>query len=369
MVEGPAVVDAVPTLPIVSQALATIAAGMDVAMLTAARIVLDRTVMPSPEEADALRASGAFYLERFAKTPRRFFAFLDEPTPPPHVVVKPQPSWRSDRVRVRLSFPSRYEPANPALRTLHGGRCENRMVRAELWAHPEEQQRPIAVLLHGFGMGYPAIDAIALMAPQLFAAGLDLVLFTLPLHGARTPGDARFSGQLFANPETAEIAEAMGQAVHDLSALFTWLRARRDGPIGLIGLSLGGYVTALTAALRDDLDFAITLVAPACIGDLAHGFMSASTKFRAGGVLPREELRALFRFHSPLAHSPRLPPERMLIIAGLGDRVVPPRHAHWLAAHWPGARLRWFGGSHVAPFGRRDVRSAMLTFLADRGVL
>jgi hypothetical protein len=60
-------------------------------------------------------------------------------------------------------------------------------------------------------MGWPRLDAAALMAPALFAAGLDIVLFTLPLHGRRTPRDSRFSGQLFANPDVTEINEAMGQ--------------------------------------------------------------------------------------------------------------------------------------------------------------
>jgi pimeloyl-ACP methyl ester carboxylesterase len=352
--------------------LTTLGAGIDTVALGAARLVLDNTVMPGPESTDRLRASAAFYRQpHLADEPRRFFPFLDEPQPEPSVTLvsrgRPDPS----RDRATLRFRSSYEPLNPAHQALHDARVENRTVRAELWRHRDVPPRATVVALHGFGMGRPSLDAAALMAPALFAAGLDVVLFTLPLHGRRAPRDTRFSGQLFANPEITEINEAMGQAVHDLSLLLGWLRRRDTAPVGLLGLSLGGYVTALMAALTDEIDFAIPMIAPACFGDLAHGFMASSTKFRGRDDtrLGREEFRAAFRVHSPLAHGPRLPRERMLLIAGRGDRVVPARHTIWLREHWRRPRLVWFTGSHLAPFGRRTALAAILAFLGERGIL
>jgi hypothetical protein len=70
-----------------------------------------------------------------------------------------------------------------------------------------------------------------------------------------------------------------------------------------MGLSLGGYVAALAATLMDDLAFAIPIVAPACFGDLAHRFMAASRLYRGRErkALSRDEFRAAYRVHSPLA--------------------------------------------------------------------
>jgi hypothetical protein len=69
--------------------------------------------------------------------------------------------------------------------------------------------------------------------------------------------------------------------------------------------------------------------------------------------------------HSPLTYAPRLPPERLLIIAGRGDRIVRPEHATWLGAHWGTPEIVWFTGSHIAPFGRGRVHDRIRTFLDE----
>jgi dipeptidyl aminopeptidase/acylaminoacyl peptidase len=205
------------------------------------------------------------------------------------------------------------------------------------------------------------------MAPAFFASGLDVALLTLPLHGKRGPRTSRFSGQLFASPDVARLNEAMGQAAHDVLAFVAWLRSRGTPPVGVMGLSLGGYVAALLAGLVSDLAFVVPVVAPVCFGDLAHRFMAASGRYRgrAADVPDRDELRAAYRVHSPLAHAPRVPRERLLIVAGRGDRVVPAEHTHWLASHWSHPRLTWFSGSHMAPFGRPGMRADIRRFIHD----
>ena len=66
-----------------------------------------------------------------------------------------------------------------------------------------------------------------------------------------------------------------------------------------------------------------------------------------------------FAVHTPTTRPPRLPRERLFVIAGRGDRITPPDHAEALAAHW-GIGVRWFDGGHLAQLGRgdpiRDVR-------------
>ena len=130
--------------------------------------------------------------------------------------------------------------------------------------------------------------------------------------------------------------------------------------MGLLGLSLGGYLAALTAGLVEDLDFVVPIVPPVCIGDLAWSFFEHTRHHAQGGeaALGRDELRRAFRVHSPLAHPLRAPREGVLVVAGRGDRVVPPTHPAALQRHWGGPELHWFSGSHLAPFGRgRIVRT------------
>jgi pimeloyl-ACP methyl ester carboxylesterase len=351
--------------------LTALGAGIDTVAMRAARSLLDLAVMPTPESAGSLREEARFYADLAADAgPERFFAFVATPMAAPAVQLRPLRSAHAGRERVHLTFPSAYKPANPAFHAEHGRHVENHVVHAEIWRHRDEPPSATVVLLHGFGMGHPRIDAPALMAPGLFAMGLDVVLFTLPLHGARSPGTARFSGQLFVMPNIVRINETLGQAAHDLAMLLAWIRERSGAPVGLLGVSLGGYVAALMAALVRDLNFVVPVVAPVCFGDLAWRFMSASALYRdRGAALDREEFQHAFRVHSPLVHRPRIPRERLLIAAARGDRVVPAEHAEWLRAHWGEPSMLWLTGSHLAPFGRGRLLTEVRRLLADLGIV
>src|SRR5262249_53112617 len=149
--------------------------------------------------------------------------------------------------RARVAFLSPYRPFDPAFAAEHASHVENHWVHAETWRHRDRTTRGTMVLLHGFGMGRPGFDAVALMAPAFFADGLDVALLTLPFHGKRGPRAGRFSGQLFASADVARLNESMGQAAHDLIAFVAWLRATGAARVGVLGLSLGGYVAALLA--------------------------------------------------------------------------------------------------------------------------
>lgn len=354
---------------LVGRMSSAIAAAIDDIVLRTARAVIDRTLMPPPEAVQAMREQARFYQRpELLAEPRRFFPFADEAAAVPQVVAQAcRPRVRGS-ARARIAFRSPYRPINPAFAAAHDALTENQWVYAETWTH-RHRARGSVVLLHGFGMGRPGFDAIALMAPDLFASGLDVALLTLPFHGKRTPRDARFSGQLFASADVVRLNEAMGQAAHDVIAFIAWLRHTGAPPVGVLGLSLGGYVAALLAGLVPDLAFVVPVVAPVCFGDLAHRFMASSIRYRGRpeAALDRDELRAAYRVHSPLAHPALVPRERLLIVAGRGDRVVPAEHTHWLAAHWGRPRTSWFSGGHLAPFGRPWMRADIREFV--HGVL
>jgi pimeloyl-ACP methyl ester carboxylesterase len=350
----------------VGRVSSAIGAAIDGIALRTARAVIDRTLMAPPGVADEIRLQARFYRQpELLAEPRRFFPFADETPRVPEVVVQPCPPRVRGSSRARLAFRSPYRPLNPAFEAEHAARAENHWVYAETWRHRDRAARGSVILLHGFGMGRPGFDAIALMAPGFFASGLDVALLTLPLHGKRGPRAGRFSGQLFASPDVARLNEAMGQAAHDVIAFVAWLRSVGAPPVGVLGLSLGGYVAALLAGLVSDLAFVVPVVAPVCFGDLAHRFMASSGRVRPEVVLDRDELRAAYRVHSPLAHPPRVPRERLLVVAGRGDRVVPAEHTQWLVEHWGRPQTSWFSGSHIAPFGRPGMRADIRRFIHD----
>jgi hypothetical protein len=339
---------------------------LDQAVVEAMRRVIDAALMPRETELPVLRAAAApFCSGPLWAEPRRFFPFLDAPADTLVSETRYRRGLRGGRI-VGRRFASRYVPfGDPTEPDASADR-----ILVEHWMHTDAAPRATVLALHGFSMGQPRIDAWALFAAQWFAHGLDVALMTLPYHGARAPRGARFSGQRFTDPNPATLNEAVRRAVYEMHAVGAWLRERTGAPVGLLGLSLGGYLSALMAGLGDDFAFAIPMVPPVCMGELAWHFVgSGSSHRRRATAYSYDELRAMFRVHSPLTYPLRLPPERVMIIAGRGDRIVPPEHPYALWEHWRQPRIHWFSGSHLAPFGRDRIVAAVVEHLRGLGIL
>ena len=84
------------------------------------------------------------------------------------------------------------------------------------------------------------------MSPPLPAneeLGLDVALFSLPLHGARAAGRRSGEGVLDGAPLWTNAA--LGQAVWDLQRLTGYLRDTGAPTIGVFGNSIGGMTAGL----------------------------------------------------------------------------------------------------------------------------
>ena len=354
-----------PAEPPSGRLLTRLATALDSTVLSGVQRAVDMALMPSPEELPSMLESARLMLDpELQQQPEAFFAFSER-------ALRPLEVFERDRRRLHggsaisrelvYAYPEYATAAQPARERL----------LLEHWMHRPPYPRATVLCVHGFTMGRPRIDAPVLFARHWFRRGLDVALLTLPHHGARTPPESRFSGERFAVPHVARLSEAVRQAIFELRLVSLWLRERVGGPVGLLGLSLGGYLSALAAGLYDDFDFAIPMVPPVCIGDLAWRFFQRSRHYRSGvsPAFSQQELRALYRIHSPLAHCLRVPRERVMIVAGRGDRIVPPEHPHALWLHWGRPRIHWFSGSHLAPFGRGQVVAEIDAHLRSLGIL
>ena len=204
------------------------------------------------------------------------------------------------------------------------------------------------LLLHGFTMGTPWIDAHVMMAARWFESGCDVALLTLPFHGPRCPGSSRYSGERFGSWDVGRTNEAVRQAIHDVHLIKHWLQSVTARPVGILGLSLGGYLAALTAELYDDLAFVVPVVPPVFLDALAASLIVGER----GSRLPLDQLRLGYTLHCPLTYPLRTPRERVLIVGARGDCLVPPDHAYTLWRHWGEPAIHWYSGSHTAPFRR-----------------
>jgi len=339
-----------PAEPWTDRVLTQLGSALDGTMLQAMGLVVDALLMPRPQELPALRRSAEpFVSGDLWKEPRRFFSFVDAPVAPRRVIGRYRRALGGGTAVAR-ALATDYAPYPGVAAPVPG----TDPILVEHWMHEPARSLATVVALHGFSMGYPRLDAFALFATHCFQAGFDVALLTLPFHGARTPATARFSGEHFAIPDVVRLNDAVRRAIYEIHVVVSWLRERTDAPVGLLGLSLGGYLSALMAGLRSDLDFVIPMVPPVCMGDLAWRFFSRSRRYRGtdAAAFTRDELRTAYRVHSPLTYARRVDKARMLILAGRGDQIVPPDHPHALWRHWEQPQIHWFSGSHLAPFRR-----------------
>lgn len=128
----------------------------------------------------------------------------------------------------------------------------------------------------------------------------------LPLHGPRKIGRQSGAGYLTGNFLDTLHAEA--QAMWDIRRLLSWIRAQGGEQIGVYGLSLGGYNTALLAGLEDGFACAIAGIPATDFIQLTfrHG-PPLQVRFAERHGLVHDEVAELLRVVSPMAGTPRLP--------------------------------------------------------------
>ncbi len=273
---------------------------------------------------------------------------------------------------VDLAFPSDYVPFFGGARDHYLAVAENQVVHARWWT--SDRGRPTIVLLHGWGGGNYWVTARSFVVPYWLRHGFDVLAFQLPFHGNRAPGTGMGrSGALFPSPNPLRTNEGFGHAIYDLRALALFLRARGSSAVGVMGMSLGGYTTALWASVAGPedaggVDFAVAMIPAVSMAHLMwnHGETSPQRVRAAKAGITVDLLADAFAVHTPTTRPARLPRERLFVIAGRGDRITPPEQAEALAAHW-GSEILWFDGGHLAQVGRGDALRTVRRSLGTLG--
>ncbi|HWY25087.1 MAG TPA: hypothetical protein VNX47_09210, partial [Nevskia sp.] len=214
----------------------------------------------------------------------------------------------------RLSFDSTFQPLNPELRQDYGRHHRNAQACAQYWFH-KSGPRPTLIVIHGFLIDPYWLNAQMFSLRWFYQQGYDVLLYTLPFHGNRGEHLDWFSGyRLFAGG-LAQFNEAMAHAIHDVRVFMDYLERQGVRRIGVTGLSLGGYTSALLAAVDERLAFCIPnspVVSPA---DLMRewqpmGLLLGARMKRSGTRMA--ELRHGLAMHSALSYAPKMAGERML---------------------------------------------------------
>jgi dienelactone hydrolase len=293
--------------------------------------------------------------------------YFRPPTAPTQFKTKRLSRLR-DGERLRVTFPSVYETFDPEYQAEYSAFRGNEMNRIHYWKH-RERGRPVAICIHTWCGGRLSLTERLFSASALYKMGLDVVMFTMPFHGSRSPKQSRFSGQLFPNRDLKRTNEAFGQAISDLRVTMKWLReTQQAGPIGMMGYSLGGYTSALMACLDESLAFVVPMIAPSSFADILwHHGEGRPQRLEAEALgVSVADMRALWGIHCPLMYEPRIARDRLLIVWGHGDRIVPTAHQLALWEHWRRPQIVSFQGGHLLHFGRHRFLRGVRTWLEER---
>lgn len=277
-----------------------------------------------------------------------------------------------DGVREVIRFDSPFEPVHPDQRKPYLRHERNRVAYARMIRH-RQGPRPTIVAVHGFTAEGYLINEWFFALPWFYRMGCDIVLFTLPFHGPRQTRFSPFSGHGFFAGGSARFNEAVAQSVLDFRILLDWLQHERGvEQVGVMGLSLGGFVSAMIASVEDRISFAIPNVPIISVADLVLEWQPLGALMRAMLATSRlspVDARRLVAVSCPLTYRPVLPPNRLMIVGGAGDRLAPPKHSRLLWDHWQRCRMYWFPGSHSIHLDRGEYLTEMARFMIGLGFI
>jgi pimeloyl-ACP methyl ester carboxylesterase len=157
------------------------------------------------------------------------------------------------------------------------------------------------------------------------------------------------------------------QAVTDLRALIHYLKTKNQKVI-LIGMSLGGFITNLAAAVEEKIDVLISVMyansLPFSVWKSIPG-KYLKQDFEANGYT-YEKLKEFWAIMVPSNFKPVVAKERILLISGIHDRYVLLEDTDLLWQAWdkPKRILLRCGHSGIV-FCKNDIRKATLDFLKE----
>jgi hypothetical protein len=203
-------------------------------------------------------------------------------------------------------------------------------------------------------------------ASRFNAAGWNACFVHLPYHYSRVPPGCR-NGELAITPDLVRTGQGLRQGVTELRQLMAWLRGQGISEFGLWATSYGGWIGALLLGIEPAFRFAV-LQAP--IVNVRHAIWESGIARHLRSELVRCGItQALVERHAhltfPMNVRPLCGPERVILAAGIWDRIVTMEDVMALHRAWAGSALILVEQGH---FGFR-MAEACFRHLGEHGFI
>ncbi|MFC2019205.1 alpha/beta hydrolase family protein [Chloroflexota bacterium] len=159
-------------------------------------------------------------------------------------LIETKPYWLRYAITFPSARPTRYE--------------ENNTVRGEYFQLRGVSPAPLVILLHG--MGDRSVAPCRLLARALLKRGIACFILYLVFHSSRMPEAVK---DRLHNLTPDEWFESYRTSVVDVCQVIDWAAGRReidDERIALIGISFGGFISAITMGIDERIKAGIFLV-------------------------------------------------------------------------------------------------------------
>jgi len=262
-----------------------------------------------------------------------------------------------EAVKVQLSGASqlRFETPRP------GPFAENNTVHGRLFRCGERwQERPTVLLLHGWNDAINHYLRFPRMAAQFNRNGFNAATLEAPFHFQRRPRQLGAWGN-FLCPDIFRTVEAAQQAVAETRAFAEWLRQQGCPAVGLLGVSLGGWLAGLAVCHDARFACAVLLTPVARLDRLLE-----EVAFCDGIRLAWKGERVVTGKLNLTENIPAIPARNILLIEALHDLFVLAETMEELWRAWDQPDIWRLRHGHISVLAAPGLNGRIMCWMASR---
>ncbi|OIK12902.1 alpha/beta hydrolase [Bacillus sp. MUM 116] len=248
------------------------------------------------------------------------------------------------------------------------GDPSNDYLTGEVFLNKNEDAANV-VFVHGWRMD--SLDRVKKMFHNRIMNdfGWNMYYFTLPYHFQRKPERSLYSGEHMISADINRTVQSTRQAVVDLRALIQWIKSNKKGPVVLIGVSLGGFITNLTATLEPQIDALVSIfyanrISYSIWNTIPGKFIKADLEHHGVNY---DDLIRYWRITEPSQSIPKINKDNILLISAKYDQYVHMEDTNYLWESWGRpARYIYNCGHAGIVLNRKKIATDTLSFLKDK---
>lgn len=248
------------------------------------------------------------------------------------------------------------------------GNHPNDYVRGESFLN-EVGNKPNVIFVHGWRMkGFDRVKKI-FHDSIMNNLGWNMYYYTLPYHLERQPEASLYSGEFMVSANINRTVESTRQAIVDLRALIQWMKNNKQGPVIIIGVSLGGFISNLVATLESEIDALVSI------------FYSNRLSYSIWNTIPGKYIRRDLESHGvnyndlvkywelvePNQALPKINKENILLISAKHDQYVHIQDADLLWESWGKPTRYVYNCGHAGiVLKRKKIEKDTISFLQNK---